>query len=483
MTLVTAGINHRTAPVEVRERCVYTARDVVPAIAELRAASGARECSVLSTCNRTEFYLLEGADDSAPAIWTLLSERLGRAAEPYGYLRRDRDAARHLMRVAAGLDSMVLGEAQITGQVREAWELTRGQTGPVLNRLFQSALSVAGRVRAETAIGRGAASVSSAAVLLAKKIFGSLQGRRAMILGAGEMAELALQCLLAEGVRAALVANRTYEHAEEMARRHGAVALHYDDCWLQLGMVDLLICSTAAPHHVVTRGQISDALADRGDRPLCILDIALPRDVAADVGELENVFLYDLDDLRAVVAANVDLRRAELPSAEQMIEEEVERYWHWLAGLAAVPVVASVRTTMERLRSDELADLLRRIGELTPKQREAIEHFSRSLMNKFLHQPSVRLRAAAATTDGIGVVEAARYLFALDESRPAGSETEVWPQRGDSERQATSDRADARVGRDPDDVRSSPEERTRSRPANARSARDNVITHQTEARS
>ncbi len=481
MTLITAGINHQTAPIEVRERCAYLGRDVVPALAELRAASGARECSVLSTCNRTEFYLVDGDDDGASAIWTALSERLGRAAEPYGYTRRDREAARHLMRVAAGLDSMVLGEAQITGQVREAWEQTRGQTGPVLNRLFQSALSVAGRVRAETAIGRGAASVSSAAVLLAKKIFGSLQGRRAMILGAGEMAELALQCLLAEGVRAALVANRTFEHAEEMARRHGAAALHYDDCWRQLGIIDLLICSTAAPHPVVTRRQIGEAVEGRGDRPLCILDIALPRDVEADVGQLDNVFLYDLDDLRAVVAANVELRRAELPSAEQMIEDEVERYWQWLAGLAAVPVVASVRTTMDRVRADELSELLRRIGELTPKQREAIEHFSRALMNKFLHQPSVRLRAAAATTDGVGVVEAARYLFALDESPAATPDVERRTQGGDRERQPTGECADVGAGRDSDDVRSSPEERGRNGPPDARLARDNV-THQTEAR-
>jgi glutamyl-tRNA reductase len=233
---------------------------------------------------------------------------------------------------------------------------------------------------------------------------------------------------------------------------------------------------------VVTRRQISEAVDGRGDRPLCILDIALPRDVEADVGQLDNVFLYDLDDLRAVVAANVELRRAELPSAEQMIEDEVERYWQWLAGLAAVPVVASVRTTMDRVRADELSALLRRIGELTPKQREAIEHFSRALMNKFLHQPSVRLRAAAATTDGVGVVEAARYLFALDESQAATPDVGRRTQSGDGERQPTSECADVGAGRDSEDVGSSPEERGRNRPADARLARDNVTTHQTEAR-
>lgn len=419
MSVVAAGINHRTAPIEVRERCAYGVREVLPALAELRAAAGARECGLLSTCNRTEFYLVEGDRDAAHAVLAALSGRLGTDAAPFGYVRRDREAVRHVMRVAAGLDSMVLGEAQITGQVREAWELGRMHAGPVLNRLFQSALSVAGRVRAETAIGRGAASVSSAAVLLAKKIFGSLQGRHAMVLGAGEMAELALQCLQDEGVRAALVANRTFAHAEEMAHRHGAVALRYEECWSQLANVDLLISSTAAPHHVVTRAEIAGALAGRGDRPLCILDIALPRDVEPSVRELDNVFLYDLDDLRAVVAANVELRRAELPTAEQLIEGEVDRYWQWLGGLAAVPVVAGVRTAMDRVRADELAQLVRRIGaELTPRQREAIEHFSRALMNKFLHEPSVRLRSAAANADGLSVVEAARYLFALDTATP-----------------------------------------------------------------
>jgi glutamyl-tRNA reductase len=310
---------------------------------------------------------------------------------------------------------------------------------------------VAGRVRTETAIGRGAASVSSAAVLLAKKIFGSLQGRRAMVLGAGDTAELALQCLRDEGVRTTLIANRTFEHAEELARRHGATPLRYEECWRELATIDLLICSTAAPQTVVSREQVSAALAGRRDRPLCILDIALPRDVDASVGGLDNVFLYDLDDLRAAIAANVELRRAELPTAEQLIDGEVERYWQWLAGLAAVPVVASVRAAMDRVRGDELAHLLRRLGDLTPRQREAIDYFSHALMNKFLHEPSVRLRAAAANGHGLGIVEAARYLFAVDQARSTGSgRGSESPGRlvADAERPSPSVDGDA-VSRDP----------------------------------
>jgi len=425
VSIIAWGMNHQTASIETRERCAFSLRELVPAVRDILDVSEAREGVLLSTCNRTEFYVVEGAADAAPALSSAVSARLGADASPFIYVRRDREAIRHLMRVTAGLDSMVLGEAQIQGQVRDAWEYSRANSGPVLNRLFQSALSVAGRVRTETAIGRGAASISSAAVQLAKKIFGSLHGRRAMVLGAGEMAELALQCLLDEGVRAALVANRTYEHAELLARRHGAVAMRYEECWSALGSVDLLICSTSAPHAVVTHADVASALSHRGDRPLCILDIALPRDVETSVGTLDNVFLYDLDDLRAVVAANLEGRRADLPTAEQLIDREVERFWEWLAGLAAVPVVTHFRTAMDRIRADELAHAAARFGDLTPEQRRALEQFSRSLMNKFLHEPSVRLRAAAANGRGLGIVDAARYLFALDEDTQAGGSTDA----------------------------------------------------------
>jgi glutamyl-tRNA reductase len=411
VSLIVVGVSHWTAPIEVRERCAFNSSATLPALEQLRAHTSLREAVLLSTCNRTEFYVVEGEQDAVPAIWSLLGEEAAKT----GYVRRDREAVQHLMRVTAGLDAMILGEAQIRGQVRDAWEVSRPQSGPMLNRAFQSALGVAGRVRTETAIGRGAASVSSAAVQLAKQIFGTLAGRSAMVLGAGDMAELALECLVNEGIRAALVANRTFERAESLARRHGATAIHYDACWQRLGGVDLLLCSTAAPHPVVLEEHVRPALATRGGRPLCILDIALPRDVDPAVGTLDNVFLYDLDDLRAVVAANLDRRREQLPTAEQLIEREVEKYWQWLAGLAAVPVVTDVRAAMERLREAEVAAALRRLGDVSPEQREAIEYLSKALMNKFLHEPSVRLRAAAANGRGLGIVDAARYLFGVDE--------------------------------------------------------------------
>jgi glutamyl-tRNA reductase len=415
MALILVGVSHRTAELEVRERIHHRPHEVPGALAALRHAAGAREAVLLSTCNRTEIYLVEGDAEAAPAVQAILSTRLGADSSAYVYTRRDREAAAHLFRVASGIDSMILGEAQIHGQVRDAWEASRAESGPVLNRLFQTALLVASRVRSETSIARGAASVSSASVQLAKQIFGALQGRRAMVLGAGEMAELALECLVSEGVRAAIVANRTFNRAEALARRHGATALHYDECWHALAEVDLVICSTAAPHAIVTTEHVRPALAARGDRPLCILDIAMPRDVDAAVATLANVYLYDLDDLRAVVAANLERRQAELPSAEQVIAGEVEKFWEWLAGLAAVPVLTRFRSEMERVRARELEVALRRMSELSPAERDAVEQFSRALMNKFLHEPSVRLRAAAANGRGLGIVDAVRYLFALDE--------------------------------------------------------------------
>ena len=280
-------------------------------------------------------------------------------------------------------------------------------------------------MRSETTIGHGAASISSAAVQLAKKIFGSLQGRRAMILGAGEMAELALECLAAQGVRTTMVANRTYDRASTIASRHGATAMHYDECWPRLAEVDVMVCSTSAPHAIVATAHIEPTLAARGDRPLCILDIALPRDVDPAVGSLDNVYLYDLDDLRQVVAATVDQRRSEVPSADRLIEEEVEAYWSWLAGLAAVPVLTEFRSRMDDVRDRELRQLLRRLEHLPHSDRQTIEHFSRALMNKFMHEPSVRLREAAANGRGLGIVDAVRYLFALeDETRPSGKSAE-----------------------------------------------------------
>ncbi|HEY3112895.1 MAG TPA: glutamyl-tRNA reductase [Gemmatimonadaceae bacterium] len=425
MALIVVGVSHTTAPIEVREKLTFRPQEATRCLSWLRADRLIREGVVLSTCNRTEIYAVEENVNALSEIQSILSDRLGDDAARFIYVRHDREATSHLFAVAAGLESMILGEAQIHGQVREAWEHCRSESGPILNRMFQTALLAASRAREETGIGRGAASVSSAAVQLAKKIFGGLAGRRAMILGAGDVAELALECLLGEGVRVAIVANRTHERALSLAERHGAVAMHYDECWQLLRDVDVLICSTAAPSPVVTVARVRDSIEARGGRPLCVLDIALPRDVEAAVGDLDNVFLYDLDDLRAAAAANLGQREEDVPAARAIIAEEVQKFWDWVAGLVAVPVVREFREEMDRLRSSELAAAMRRIGPLSPEQADAIEQFSKSLMNKFMHEPSVRLKAAAANGRGLGVVDAARYLFALESKVDSGDSTDI----------------------------------------------------------
>ena len=424
MALIVAGVSHSTAPIEVREKLAFRAHEALGALARLRESGIIREGVALSTCNRTEIYAVEQDGDALPHISSLLSRRLGDDATGFMYVRRDRTVASHLFGVAAGLDSMILGEAQIHGQVKQAWEECRAESGPILNRMFQTALLAASRAREETGIGKGAASVSSAAVQLAKKIFGGMGGRRAMILGAGDVAEIALECLLNEGVHVAIVANRTYEKALSLAERHGATAMHYDECWESLKDVDVLLCSTASPVPVVTVARVHDSVVARGDRPLCVLDIALPRDVEAAVGELDNVFLYDLDDLRAAAAANLERREENVPAAQEIIAQESQKYWDWVAGLAAVPVVRSFREEMDRVRSTELAATFRRLGPLSAEQTATIEQFSKALMNKFLHEPSVRLKAAAANGRGLGIVDAARYLFALeDKPQPSAPPT------------------------------------------------------------
>jgi glutamyl-tRNA reductase len=424
MAIKVVGVNHRTAPLEVRERFAHGAHEVPTALARVLAA-GASGGVLLSTCNRTEFYLVaDNEDATAQTVWALLTERLGdrRAAgqggaDEYGYIARDREAVRHLYRVAAGLDSMILGESQIQGQVREAWEASRAQAGPVLHRLFQTALHVGSRVRTETAVGMGTASAASAAVAVAGKIFGDLAGRTALILGAGDMAELAATCLVDEGVQVTLVANRTHERARVIAERLGGRALTLDEAWPHFGTVDIALCSTAAPHAVVTWERVAGIIAARGGRQLCILDLAVPRDVEPAIAQLEHVFLYDVDDLQTVAAQATARRREELPAAERIVEEETDLFWAWYGGLGVVPVIKAFRGQLEQVRAAELERAMRHLGHLSPEDRARVEQFSHALLNKFLHQPTRALKEAAEQGRGYGLLEALRRLFGLESSR------------------------------------------------------------------
>ena len=289
-----------------------------------------------------------------------------------------------------------------------------GTLGSVLHRLFQTALHVGARIRTETALGTGTASAASAAVAVAGKIFGDLAGRTALILGAGDMAELAATCLADEGVQVTLVANRTHERARVIAERLGARALTLDEAWSHFATTDIALCSTAAPHAVVTWERVGAVIGGRHGRPLCLLDLAVPRDVDPALAQLENVFLYDIDDLQTVAAQASARRRDEVPAAERIVEEETDLFWAWYGGLGVVPVIKEFRGRMEALRAAEVERALRQLGHLAPEDRDRIEQLSQALLSKFLHQPTVALKAAAEEGRGYGLLEALRRLFGLE---------------------------------------------------------------------
>jgi glutamyl-tRNA reductase len=300
--------------------------------------------------------------------------------------------------------------------------MAREVAGPVLHRLFQSALGAGGRVRSETPLGTGSASIPSACVDLAKKIFGDLAGRRALVLGTGEMAELALTCLVAEGVRPVVAAHRNMDRALQLVSQLGGQAVELDSAWGSFADVDLVIASTAAPHAIVTVERVGAAIRSRGGRPLGILDIAVPRDVDPDVGKLENVFLYDIDDLQGVAAQAMGDRKRAIPLAERIVDEEVGYFWEWYASLGVADSVRALRERMERTRLAELERALKRLTHHDPADRERVEHLTRALMNKFLHEPSVRLRAAAGNGHGTQLAESLRFLFNLDEAGSQGGD-------------------------------------------------------------
>ena len=423
MSIAVVGVSHRTAPLEVRERFVIDAEASASALRRL-ASIGCTEAVLLSTCNRTELYIrAPGSRPDAGVIGArFLSDHAGMPesdADRYLYTLHGDGAVEHLYRVVSSLDSMILGEAQIQGQVKAAYEraveTTSGDfvVGPVLARLFEGALRVGGRVRSETKLGTGAASVPSASIELAQKIFGSLKGRRALVLGAGDMSELTMECLRGAGVSDIMVANRTAARAEEVARRLKTRAVTFDDVPGLLREVDIVAAATSAPHAVITRTVAEQALGDGRRTPLLILDIALPRDVEREVGELPNVFLYDIDDLTQVVEGNLERRRSEIAVAEQIIQEGTREFSAWYRARHVVPLIRELRGRAEDVRDAETARALRMLSHLSAADKAAIENLTRQLLNKVLHSPTARLREAAADGREGEIAAAARYLFGL----------------------------------------------------------------------
>lgn len=423
MTLAVVGTSHHTAPVEVRERFAVPEGEVVRELLALREEAGVRESVLLATCNRSELYLHPGGPDEVEAVRRMLARRAGALDEPldrFLYVHRDEEAAEHLFRVAAGMDSMILGEDEIQGQVREAYERSAGSdvdpplAGPILTRLFERALSVGGRVRSDTRLGEGAASVASVAVDLAAKVFGSLRQRRVLVLGAGSTAELVVEALAREGVRGVVVANRTYERARDLATRLQGEAVRFEDMSRALARTDIVVTSTAAPHPLVTPETVRSAFPDGPRRPFLVIDIAIPRDVDPAVGDEPNVFLYNVDDLRQIVDENLERRRKALPRAEEIVQEDAAEFRAWMASREVVPMIRSLRSRGHRLRREELERALPSLEHLDDEDRERVEELARRLVNKMLHEPTVRLKEAAANGRGPDLVEAVRFLYDLD---------------------------------------------------------------------
>jgi glutamyl-tRNA reductase len=407
MRLVLVGISHHRAPIELRERVALDSAGAAALAAELAGDDAEAVC--LSTCNRTELYVAH--PDAAVA------ERRAESAladvEPAVYRLRDWAAALHLFRVAGGLDSLVPGEGEILGQVRAAYEA--GRTGPLLDKLFRQALHAGRKVRAETAIAESPSSVPAAAAALAQQVFDELDGRRVLVVGAGKMGEQAARNLASRGAVIALVANRTLEPAEQLARQFGAEALPLERVPLELERVDVLVSSTSAPGTVLRREAVAAALRPRRGRPLLLVDLAVPRDIDPAVHELDGAFLYDIDDLEAVVAESLTGRRREAARAEAIVAEEAERFRAWHASLDVVPAIASLRARAEEIRAGELARVEGRLSHLPESERKAIEALTAQIVSKLLHLPTIRMKEAAVTADGVLYADAVRHLFGLGE--------------------------------------------------------------------
>ena len=430
MSLALIGLSHHTAPLEVREQFAAEVQAGRHSLSEVKATPGVREAVILSTCNRTELYLVLDLEVDQQKLAELLPQPPGvsTAEMPsFTYVRRENAVVEHLFRVVSSLDSMMLGEPQIQGQVRSAYEsalqLQRQHrvVGPVLSRLFENALRVGGRVRSETHLGDGAASIPSAAVELARKIFGPLRERHAIILGTGEMSEIAFDCLAAEGARTSVV-SRTEGRARELASRANGAAHGIEEFAALVPTADIIVTATAAPHPVITRELVGRVLPRGPREPLLIVDLALPRDVEPEVGSVPNVFLYNLDDLHQVIEGTLEKRRAEVPFAEAIIREGLHEFWSWYRALEVVPLIRELRDRAEQMRTQEVERTLRSLQHLSPQDREAVETLTKQLLAKLLHQPTVKLREAAATGQNAEIVDAARFLFELD--RPKGEEGE-----------------------------------------------------------
>ena len=418
--IIDIGMNHETAPVELRECLAADPRSAEAALDRMRDLLSVGESLFISTCNRVEaLFTTENTGEAEPGVVELLS-RLGRIPvqnfSPHLFIHRDRSAVRHVFRVASSLDSMVVGEPQILGQIKEAYSrATREKTtGVILNRLMHRAFHTAKRVRTETGICDAAVSVSYAAVELAKKIFYDLKGKKVLLIGAGEMAELAARNLLSQGVSSVTVANRTFERAVELARNFQGRPVAFEEIASQLLEADIVISSTASPGYVITGEQVKRCLRKRRNSPLFFIDIAVPRDVDPQVNDLENAYVYDIDDLRGVIQVNKAQRADEALKAGRIVEEEVLKFEKWLNTLAVVPTIVSLKEKGEAIRLAEIRKSIAGLGPLSPEQMRGLQTLTLSIVEKVLNDPILFLKRKSERPQVTAYLDMARRLFNLD---------------------------------------------------------------------
>lgn len=420
--IVNIGMNHESAPVELRECLADDVSIPVKVLSLMRESSSIKEGFFLSTCNRIEtIYTTDEPHSAKDLIISMMSEAAGIVKDriiPHLYQYEDMEAIRHLFRIASSLDSMVVGEPQVLGQVKEAYHLAAVKektTGVILNRLMHKAFHVAKRVRTETGIADNAVSISYAAVELAKKIFYGLEGRKVLLIGAGEMAELAARHLMGQGVDSLVVANRSFERAMKIAESFGGKPVLFEEMESQLSEADIVITSTASTEYIITSDMVKKNIRKRRNRPLFFIDIAVPRDVESKVNDLQNVFLYDIDDLKEVVEENSAQRKQEALMADRIIEEEVIRFGKWLETLDVVPTIVSLKEKIKNIREAELKRSLSGLGDLTPSQVRSIEALALSLTEKIINDPILALKRAAGRSTKDTFLDAARKIFNLDE--------------------------------------------------------------------
>jgi glutamyl-tRNA reductase len=425
MEIVLLGLNHRTAPVELRERVAFTAEQARLAAAELRARGVLAETMILSTCNRSELYGVP-PDSSDEALLELeryfasLHEIDPQLLNNSLYRHRDVGVVRHVFRVAAGLDSMLLGEAEILGQVRDAYQaaLEYGATGPVLNRMFQAALEVGKRVRTETEIGTRPVSVAFAGVKLAEQIFGKLSKHSALILGAGTVGEQVVEHLNDRGIARLLVANRSPERARELASKWNAEVVDWEDVAKALVFPDMVVSSVSAVDAVLDRKMIEQAMAARENRALFLIDLGVPRNITADAAKLYNVYLYNVDDLKEIVEHNKNARASEIPHVEKIIEEHVVKFQAWQAGVEITAVLNDLRAKLGQEREEFLRERLTQAGNVSTAERERITRLAKELLEDVLVSRVTRLRNAHDLRGRLSDLEAVRRLFGLDQEKP-----------------------------------------------------------------